>query len=599
MTPLPPPAIPWQLTGNHWLALPCIHPADGALYAVGLLHRGARSAIEFAGGSGFLEGDGPPLLAPSLILDGQATPLGSEGIVWERALGWLPTLTASVGTLMVRATIFAPIGRDADMAGAVYAISVENRGSAEMTLGIAIDGTLGHRQQRVRSARPFDDAHRVIAADGGVVVLEGSSRPGLVAIAVGADGDPVIETHGGPVPSFTMRRTVTVAAGAREQVAFYIAAGPERDGAEATVAVMRRRGWRDLLAATRDALQSLEQSTGNEPVDRLINRNLLFAYFFAVGRALDDAHFYLMRTRVPWHSRGVTVRDWEALAWTIPAVQLADPPLARELLLRMCEIHGYAPGRGVHYFDGTLFEPGFSLEGVAGYAVAVDRYIRETGDDEIVEEPVLADTLYLSSEDLASRRDRNVPLYSTEVSLSGTLAPLPFTLHGNAVAAQALDVLRRTLDEASARDVEDPEAVRAALRRHFTVESDGKKRFATAIDLSGQSATADDPHGSVLWLPLYDAVTRDDSAYRRSVKAIGSMGHGEGHLAHKCAQLLGPDGASVLQWLRRVPLDNTFAAEMVDEEGRASGNGGDASLSGLLAWSTWYAAHALGILETG
>ena len=32
------------------------------------------------------------------------------------------------------------------------------------------------------------------------------------------------------------------------------------------------------------------------------------------------------------------------------------PVEARELLLRMCEVHAYAPGRGVHYFDGTLFE---------------------------------------------------------------------------------------------------------------------------------------------------------------------------------------------------------------------------------------------------
>jgi hypothetical protein len=72
-------------------------------------------------------------------------------------------------------------------------------------------------------------------------------------------------------------------------VAFFIAVGPERDGAESTAIVLRRRGWRELLAATRDALQSLEQTSGDEAIDRLINRNLLFAYFYAVGRALDDA----------------------------------------------------------------------------------------------------------------------------------------------------------------------------------------------------------------------------------------------------------------------------------------------------------------------
>jgi len=355
--------------------------------------------------------------------------------------------------------------------------------------------------------------------------------------------------------------------------------------------VLRRRGWRDLLSSTRDALQSLQQTATNEAMDRLVNRNLLFAYFYAVGRALDDAHYYVVRTRAPWNGRGVTVRDWEALAWVIPAVQLADAPLARELLLRVCELHGYAPGRGVHYMDGTLFEPGFTLEGAAAYALATDRYIRDTGDDQIVEEPVLADTLYLAADDLAARRDRRVPLYHTEVSPSGMPPVHPFSLHGNAVVAQALDILRRTLDEETARDVEDPEAVRAAIRRHFVIEREGKDTYASAIDLAGGVSLDDDPLGSTFWLPLYDTVARHDSTYRRTVKAIGSEPRS---LAQQCARLIGPEAPAVLQWLRRAPLDGGFAAEEVDADGRARANGGDAALSGLLAWSVWYAVNALG-----
>ena len=315
------------------------------------------------------------------------------------------------------------------------------------------------------------------------------------------------------------------------------------------------------------------------------------AYFYSVGRALDDAHYYVVRTRAPWNGRGVTVRDWEALAWVIPAVQLADAPLARELLLRVCELHGYAPGRGVHYMDGTLFEPGFTLEGAAAYALATDRYIRDTGDDQIVEEPVLADTLYLAADDLAARRDGRVPLYHTEVSPSGTPPAHPFSLHGNAVVAQALDILRRTLDEETAREVEDPEAVRAAIRRHFVVEREGKDTYASAVDLAGGVSLDDDPLGSTFWLPLYDTVARQDSTYRRTVKGIGSEPR---WLAQQCARLIGPEAPAVLQWLRRAALDNGFAAEEVDADGRARANGGDAALSGLLAWSVWYAVNALG-----
>jgi len=589
VTLLPPPRVPWQITGNHWIALPCIHPVDGSLHALGVLHRGSRSAIELAGSPDFLQGSGAPLLKPTLGVGGVTRDLAGAQMAWERALGWIPTFSCTIADVVVRGSIFAPYGRDADVAGAVYALSVENRTGAPAEITIGLEGRFAHRQMRVRSARRLLDSNVVSHGAEDVLLLEGSAPPGDVALGIGGDGAAQLSIAG--TNDFALRRVVRVAPGEREHVAFYIAAGPERDGAEATVRVLRRRGWRELLTSTRDALQSLQQTATNDAMDRVINRNLLFAYFYSVGRALDDAHYYVVRSRAPWNGRGITVRDWEALVWTIAAVQLADAPLARELLLRVCELHGYAPGRGVHYMDGTLFEPGFTLEGAAAYALATDRYIRDTGDDQIVEEPVLADTLYLAADDLASRRDRRVPLYHTEVSPSGTPPAHPFALHGNAVVAQALDVLRRTLDEETARELEDPEAVRAAIRRHFVIEREGKDTYAAAVDLAGGISVDDDPLGSTLWLPLYDAVARQDSTYRRTVKSIGAEPR---LLAQQCARLIGPESGSVLQWLRRAPLDGGIAAEEVDADGRARGNGGDAALSGLLAWSVWYAVNALG-----
>ncbi len=596
-------SVPWQLTGNHWLTLPCINPADGAIHAVGVMHRGARAAIEFAGSPDFGSGRGTPLLGPVLRVAGEVQALAAEGIAWERAAGWLPTFTCSVGPLLVRGTIFAPYGRDADMAGAVYTIAVENRSDADLAIELALEGTLGHRQQRVRTPRPFDDEHLVTRGADDVLLLEGAAIPGMAAIAVSADGPATIEVPAGPsrgAAPFAIRRALTVPARTSIQVAFYIAVGPERDGAQATVSVLRRRGWRALLTATREALLSLEQSTGVEWMDRLIHRNILFAYFYAVGRGLDDAQYYLVRSRAPWHAAGCTVRDWEALMWTLPAVQLADGGLARELLMRACELHGYAPGQGVHYFDGTLFQPGFCLEGPAAFAIATDRYIRDTHDEQIVEDPIVADTLYLASDDIAARRDEHVPLYATEVTLAGDPTPYPFTLHGNAVVALALDVFRRTLDEEAAASIEDPAAVRAAIRRHFAIDRGEKARLATSVDLAGGSSLDDDPVGSLLWLPMHEAIDRDDTLFRRTARAVraGDLPNDAAQpLLPQLARLLGPEGSEVLAWLRRAPLDNGIAAEMVDGEGRAVANGADAALAGLLAYTVWYAAHALGVRE--
>lgn len=597
---VPIPPVAWQPTGNHWLSIPCIHPADGAIYALGILHRGARSAVEFAGSPEFLAGRGAPLLRPMLSVGGVTTPIGAGGMSWERAVGWLPTYTCSTGSLVLTGTVFAPFGRDADHPGGVYVIAIENRGT-DARVEVRLEGTFGHRQQRVRSVRAFADASRIWRS-GDTVVLAGEALPGVAALAISADDGATIATasgedSGASVPTFTLTRALTVPAGTTTHVAFYFAVAPESDGAEATVMAMRRRGWRALLASTREALRSLEQTTGSAAVDRLVNANLLFAYFYGAGRALDDARFYLVRSRAPWNGRGVTVREWDALAWTVPAVQLADAPLARELILRACEVHGTAPGRGVNYLDGTLFEPGFSVEGAAAYALATERYIRETGDDQIVEELVLADTLYASADDLAHRRNRETPLYETEVLPSGLTAPMPYTLHGNAVAALALDVFRRTLDEETAKTVEDPSAVRAAILRQFAADRDGKPALASAIDLRGGVTREDDPVASALWLPLYDAVERQDSTYRRTVKGIG-MSSTNGvplALAQQCARLVGPDAGSTLAWLRRASLDGGIAAEWVDGDGRAVANGGDAALAGLLAYTAWYAVHALGV----
>lgn len=594
------PSVPWQLTGNHWLTLPCIHPADGAIHALGVLHRGARAAVEFAGSAAFLSGQGAPLMRPVLRVDGQVRELAAEGIAWERAVGWLPTFTCTVGQLIVRGTIFAPYGRDADISGAVYTVAVENRGTQSATLEIALEGTLGHRQQRVRSARPFDDEHVVSRGEDGMLLLEGAAIPGLVAVAIGSDGPVDLELDEGPSRdprTFAIRRALTVPPSGAVQTAFYLAVGPERDGAQATVAVLRRRGWRTLLSATREALTSLEQSTGSEAMDRLVNRNLLHAYFYAVGRGLDDAQYYLVRSRAPWHGAGVTVRDWEALMWTLPAVQLADAPLARDLLVRLCDLHGYAPGQGVHYMDGTLFQPGFTLEGPAAFAIATDHYIRATEDDAVVEDPVVADTLYVAHDDIMARRDERVPLYSTETAPSGAPAVHPFTLHGNAVVAMALEVFKRTLDEEAAAEVQDPVAVRNALRRHFAVDRAERARLATAVDLAGNAALEDDSVGSALWIPRYDAIDRDDVLFKQTVSLLGSEAPEVGPLAPRLARLLGPDASQVAAWLRRAPLDNGIAAEVVDAEGRAVDNGGDAALAGLLAYTVWYAVHELGVRE--
>ena len=224
VTLLPPPRVPWQITGNHWIALPCIHPADGSVHALGVLHRGSRSAIELAASADFLSGTGVPLLKPTIRVGESSRDFAGAQMAWERALGWIPTFSCTIGSIVVRGTIFAPYGRDADAAGAVYALSVENRSGEATDVGIGLDGRFGHRQLRVRSARRFADENVVTRGLDDVILLQGSAPPGEVAVGIGADGPAEISVGDRRAEDFTLRRGVRVQPGAREHVAFYIGA---------------------------------------------------------------------------------------------------------------------------------------------------------------------------------------------------------------------------------------------------------------------------------------------------------------------------------------------------------------------------------------
>jgi len=588
----PIPQVPWHVTGNHWVTVPCIHPGDASIHMIGAVHAGLRGAVELAGQDQFLDGAALPLFQVTISRGANRFPLGMGGIAWERIAGWIPTFRCRVGDLHLRGVICAPHGRNADLSGVVFELTIENRGDDEADLVVDANGAFTWRQLRVRTPRALGEPGRVLIASNGAAILQGSDAASPVAIAIGAsDADAVARADR---DGWVIRQGTRIPSGESRTLSFCIAVGQERDGAEAVLESMRRRGPSSLVADTRSTLLAMEPSTGNATADRLISRHMFFAYFCSVARAIDDAHLYVMRSRVPWNGAGVTVRDWEALMWVLPAVQLADSVLARELLLRICDLHGYAPGAGVHYLDGSLFEPGFCLEGAAAFPIAVDEYIVQSNDDKVVEEPLLAESLYNAHDDIQSRKHATLPLYATETNPDGSVPDFPYTAHGNAAVALALDILSHTLDEKTAEKVQDPAAVRAAVLRQFAdVDESGKSVLTRAADLNSDEKSEQGASAAMYWLPYYDLLGRDDSIYRRSVKPLENIETEA--LFMRCARLVGPEGSRALEWLRRAPLDGGLASELVDLAGRATGNGGDAALSGLIAYTAWYAVHALGV----
>jgi hypothetical protein len=343
-----------------------------------------------------------------------------------------------------------------------------------------------------------------------------------------------------------------------------------------------------------------------------LNLNLLFNYFFAAGRTIDTEELVLVTSRSPLYYVSAAFWARDALLWSLPGLLLVDPGLAEEAL-------GEAFGRyfrhaGIHslYMDGTLLYPGFELDELAAYPIALWRYVRSTGDVAILGRrglgPKLRRILDLMEEQ--AHPDPNIHLYRTFLLPSDDPATHPYVTYDNVMAWRALLCAADLLEWAEGRDGAElrdrAERVRASVYRHLVVDGPGGPVFAWSADLEGGVELGDEPPGSLELLPYYGFCSREDEVWRRTVGWIHSRenpyryldvpfpGVGCPHSPHPFVMslfnaLLGglPERiAEARSVLLKAPLDTGLACEAFDRRtGEVKTGAAFATCAGFLAYA--------------
>lgn len=590
-----------DVTGNHYVFLDGVR-RDGTIHAINAVWPARGGLVEWHGP------EDDPLLA--IELRAGSEPVDTGTATWRRLDRWVPEFTVRHGGSTFVVTLLAPSG-GAPARGFIVHLEVENRGTAELDVELGLRVRWAGTRLRVAAPRPLGGAGEVLADPRGLVLV-GDDRRGPALAFAGDHATLHPPGAGSPgVHEAFVAATLSVPPGRRRSAALHAGAGREEDAARAAAAALQRVPAEQWLRETRLELSHLLQPGGNPRWSELINRNLLFNRFGAAGRGLDDDRLYLMRSRASECPRGALFNEREGLFWTLPALLVADPPLAREALMRMLEMFSERSGEHERTLDGGVFDPGLNTEQVLLYAWAAGHYVDTTGDVSLLDEPLLQHVLRETDFTLFVRLHPEQMLVSTELLPMGEPADEPWATLPNvllATFARRLDALLTGFREEPPQFRETAAEISAAVWQHCVTDVHGETVLASSTDLQGRATVYDDPAFSLVLLPFLGFCDADDPVWRTTVAFLRSPAYtlwrnGEvpglagrsdpqhPRLSALLAELLGPDRTEALDRLARVRLPGGLAAAAWDPGTGEAREPCNAALAGFLAWTTHLATR--------
>lgn len=583
------------LTGNEYLALPHITPAGGIM-SLNVLRLDCRGILEFGGK------EDKPLIAPLLTINGKNVQSSFDAFTGSYQLSWIPVFSITVAGCTLEGEILTPPG----CKGFCYILRLKNNSDQEIDAELGWQGCWNSYNYVVFNRRETG-AKRTMQFNSwtGSLVLEASAGLPLSATAFATEQDStwVIDERKG---CFQSSKSFALAPGEERSAFLYVAVNLESDGASTTTIDLRRRGYEDLKASTLNWLAGRRLKDDDPVLEELMNRNLLFCYYYAFGRCLESEALVPVTSRSPRYYVGAAFWSRDSLLWAFPAVLAADRDLAREILVTVYSRHISNAGDHAHYINGTLLYPGFELDQLAAYVLALKFYLNETEDYQLLDDEVISGGLTRVAGKALEQFDPEAGLYSTFLDPSDDPVNYPFLTYNNALLQRAFSYLGE-LQAAERWSSKTDFAILAreltrAIYEHCMVKGPVGTMFAWSVDGHGKFFLYDNPPGSLQLLAHYGFCPADETVFKNTVRWIRSSNNsyflqggnfeeaGSIHAANPwplaaCNDLLACN-AGAIDFLKRAELDNGFFCETVDPQtGRVSTGAAFASGAGFLVYS--------------
>lgn len=588
-------------TGNEVVSLPEIREADGAILSMTLLYMKYKGMISLTGN------DDTPLFRPYVKKNGVKNNLSK--LKWNRHCHWVPSFDCTTEDIYINGILLAPLKER----GFIYSFAVKNTTDEAINIELGLEGAWSHAIHEINESKEID-AKKVFYKSNwnkGSYCFDLKDSFNILSFApMPEDGMASSANYSENGIEYCFSKELSLAPGEEKRVNFYFGLGFEEVAAITSAKEMYRRGFEYEFKTTVEWLQKRMKKAEDENIEKLLNQNLFFNFFFATGKTLDTEDLVLVTSRSPRYYVSAAYWDRDSLLWSFPSILMADSGYAKKMLDHVFTIQIKNIGIHSRYIDGTVLEPGFELDELCAPLLALYNYIKHTGNYDVVNAPEYRKGIEHILSILDEHKHEIVELYDTFLQPTDDTIVYPYLTYDNILVWKVFKNLAEiygTLGNENNKEqfLKRADAVRNTILKHCVVEHLGKKIFAWSVDLEGNFNIYDEPPGSLLLSAYLGFCSYEDDVYINTVNKIKDPSYaysfagcniadiGCEHAPHPwilslCNSLLCGQKEHVRQALMKTNMDNGIACESVNEHtGECETGAAFATCAGFLAYALY------------
>lgn len=580
------------VTGNDYISLPEINTKNGSVSNVTMLHMGSKGLLD-------LRGTENGLFNIRVFVDEKI--IENSQFKWDLINYWIPQGIYENDDYKIILKIITPN----HYKGFVYNVELINKTNKSKKVEIQFFGELKGLYHLVNEEKYFDGKYELLQSTWNDEFYYSISNGfPVISFAPIVDGVEKCELEKSSKLDYCIKTSRTIKPSESKTINAYWGFGYEQVSAITAARDLERIGSVYLLEETISYLEQITLKSDNERYDTLLNRNLLFNIFFSTGRTIDTEDFVIVTSRSPKYYVSAAYWDRDSLLWAFPSILSVDSDLAYEMIMYVATIQRKNVGIHSRFIDGSVLEPGFELDELCAPIIAINQYLETTKDFSIMDNFDVIKLIKKIIKQLKTKKSVDLNLYETFLQPTDDMRVYPYLTYNNVLVWKVYSILEElNFDKNKALWQSLADELKTAIYNHCVKSINGKKQFIWSVSQSDRYDVYDEPPGSLILLPTFGFINKNDEIYLNTVASIldknykysfsgtpfGAIGceHAQHPWILSIANILRiSKDKEALEKLLNASMDNGIACESIDEfTGVCTTGDAFATCAGYLSYS--------------